>query len=301
MPQGLVALWREALLARAVLRGETEAYRHHPRLLRFQLHAAPRSAINAYLRFVLLEAESRGYSFNRRKVGPVRANIRIESTAGQLHYEWRHLMSKLSARSPSLHRKWRGVVAPESHPLFSIKRGAVEPWERPHAGVWLQVLRTGRKPRSIFHQRAGPQRSTTLGSLQMKRGCAVEVEYSLFLNRGGQRQVDMHYSFQIGARRVIAGLESGVEGMRVGGRRSFRVGPHPAYREGGVPATIPANAVLEFRGALLSVSPMRRPANELPSQAPLRHLPPAHVPGAVAVRWISVRFAFQSTDKERPG
>jgi len=43
--QGLVALWREALLARAVLRGLTRGYRHHPQLLRFQAHAAPRSAI----------------------------------------------------------------------------------------------------------------------------------------------------------------------------------------------------------------------------------------------------------------
>jgi pyrimidine dimer DNA glycosylase len=134
-PQGLVALWREALLARAVLRGETAGYRHHPQLLRFQLHSAPTSAINAYLSSVFLEAELRGYSFNRRKVGPVRANARIESTVGQLQYEWRHLMSKLSARSPSLHRKWRGVVAPESHPLFSIKHGAVEQWERQRGGV----------------------------------------------------------------------------------------------------------------------------------------------------------------------
>jgi len=134
-PQGLVALWREALLARAVLRGETTGYRHHPQLLRFQSHAAPRYAINAYLSSVFIEAESRGYSFNRRKVGPVRANTKIESTAGQLHYEWQHLMSKLSARSPSLYRRWRGVASPESHPLFSIKRGAVELWERQHGGV----------------------------------------------------------------------------------------------------------------------------------------------------------------------
>jgi len=134
-PQGLVALWREALLARAVLRGETTGYRHHPQLLRFQSHVAPRSAINAYLGSVLVEAESRGYSFNRRKVGPVRANARIESTAGQLRYEWQHLMSKLSARSPSLHRRWRSVASPESHPLFSIKRGGVESWERQRGGV----------------------------------------------------------------------------------------------------------------------------------------------------------------------
>ena len=134
-PQGLVALWREALLARAVLRGETTGYRHHPQLLRFQVHAAPRSAINSYLSSVLLEAESRGYSFDRRKVGPVRARARIESTVGQLDYEWRHLMKKLSARSPMLHRRWRGVVAPEPHPLFSIQNGAIEPWERQHAGA----------------------------------------------------------------------------------------------------------------------------------------------------------------------
>jgi hypothetical protein len=130
-PQGLVALWREALLARAVLRGQTEGYRHHPQLFRFQSHAAPRSAINAYLSSVFVEAESRGYSFNRHKIGPVRANARMDATTGQLHHEWEHLMSKLSARSPSVYRRWRKVASPDSHPLFSIKHGAVELWERP--------------------------------------------------------------------------------------------------------------------------------------------------------------------------
>jgi hypothetical protein len=133
-PQGLVALWREALLARAVLRGETTGYRHHPQLLRFQAQAAPKSAINAYLNGVLMEAVSRGYSFNPRKIGPVRKNVSIESTAGQLHYEWLHLMSKLRARSPDLHRRWRSVASPEPHPLFIIKQGAVESWERRHGG-----------------------------------------------------------------------------------------------------------------------------------------------------------------------
>jgi len=134
-PQGLVALWREALLARAVLRGETIGYRYHPQLLRFQSHAAPLSAINAYLSSVLVEAESRGYSFDRRKVGPVRTNVKIESTAGQLHYEWQHLMNKLSARNPSLYRMWRSLAFPESHPLFTIKSGSVESWERQHRVV----------------------------------------------------------------------------------------------------------------------------------------------------------------------
>src|SRR6476661_4584624 len=91
-PQGLVALWREALLARAVLRGATRGYRHHPQLERFQAHASPRYAINAYLRGVYDEAASRGYVFDRTKVGPVRSTERIAVTRGQVEYEWEHLL-----------------------------------------------------------------------------------------------------------------------------------------------------------------------------------------------------------------
>ena len=87
------------------------------------------------------------------------------------------------------------------------------------------------------------------------RGCTVEVEYGLYLNRGDPVQENTKYSFRIGKRRVIAGLEYGVEGMRVGGKRRIRVGPHLAYREAGVPDKVPSNAVLEFRVSLLSVQP----------------------------------------------
>src|SRR5665213_86843 len=86
-PQGLVALWRESLLARAVLRGETKGYRHHPQLLRFLKQAAPRSAINRYLAGILCEAELRQYSFDITKVGPIRSRARISATQGQLDYE----------------------------------------------------------------------------------------------------------------------------------------------------------------------------------------------------------------------
>ena len=129
-PQGLVALWREALLARAVLRGETKGYRHHPQLQRFQAQTAPRSAINRYLASVLLEAEARGYSFNRGKVGPLRGRSRIAGTTGQLEYEWRHLRRKLKARSPLHFRRWHDIEIPEPHPLFSIRPGPIETWER---------------------------------------------------------------------------------------------------------------------------------------------------------------------------
>jgi hypothetical protein len=128
--RGLVALWREALLARAVLRGETRGYRHHPQLQRFRAHAAPRAALNAYLRAILREAQARGYAFSSRKVGPARARVVLTVTRGQLEYEWRHLMRKLRSRSPRLHRRWRTLSAAEAHPLFRVVPGEVAGWER---------------------------------------------------------------------------------------------------------------------------------------------------------------------------
>jgi hypothetical protein len=129
-PQGLVAVWRESLLARAVLRGATRGYRHHPQLHRFVKHAAPRSAINRYLAAILSEAQSRRYSFDGTKVGPIRSRVRISATQGQLEYEWQHLLGKLRVRSPIQYERLRTVVSPVAHPLFRIVAGPIEAWER---------------------------------------------------------------------------------------------------------------------------------------------------------------------------
>jgi hypothetical protein len=128
--QGLVALWREALLARAVLRGKTRGYRRHPQLERFREHPRPRAAISAYLAAIHAEATARGYEFDRRKIGPVRRVRAMTATTGQMAHEWRHLLRKLSRRNPGLRRQWRGVRAPRCHPLFTPVPGPVERWER---------------------------------------------------------------------------------------------------------------------------------------------------------------------------
>lgn len=129
-PQGLVALWRETLLAYAVLNGETRGYRNHPQLDRFKQHAMPLQAIDVYLAAVHDEATVRGYSFNRSKIGPVQHVECIPATSGQIEYEWQHLLRKLSSRNPALYEKWRTVSKPECHPLFRAKAGEVEPWEK---------------------------------------------------------------------------------------------------------------------------------------------------------------------------
>ncbi len=129
--RGLVALWREALLARAVLRGRTRGYRHHPQLARFRAHPAPLGAISAYLATVHAEATSRGYAFDARKIGPLRRVRRMTTTTGQVSHEWKHLMRKLSVRDRERHLRLRAIRRPRCHPLFRPVAGPVEPWERP--------------------------------------------------------------------------------------------------------------------------------------------------------------------------
>jgi len=128
--QGLVAVWREALLAKAVLRGGTRGYKHHPQLDRFRAHPCPRSAINAYLAGLHSEAASRGYSFDRSKVGPVRTVEPIIVTLDQLGYEWDHLLGKLSVRSPRLFARLQAQGNLACHPLFLPRPGPVASWER---------------------------------------------------------------------------------------------------------------------------------------------------------------------------
>jgi hypothetical protein len=134
-PQGLVALWREALLARAVLRGQTRGYRNHPQLERFRAHASPRYAINAYLAAIHSEARARGYAFDKRKIGPLRSVHLISATTGQISYEWQHLLGKLSVRSRVLRQRWSTVRVPLCHPLFTPVPGSIASWERTGLGA----------------------------------------------------------------------------------------------------------------------------------------------------------------------
>ncbi|MBC8406100.1 MAG: DNA lyase [Planctomycetes bacterium] len=128
--KGLVAGWREALLARAVLRGVTRGYRHHPQLERFRGHKAPLSAINGYLRALHAESMSRGYRFDRSLIGPVRCRDQISVTRGQLDFELTHLRGKLQQRAPTELSRLPIGKEIQTHPLFAVREGPVESWER---------------------------------------------------------------------------------------------------------------------------------------------------------------------------
>jgi hypothetical protein len=128
--KGLVALWREALLAQKVLRGKTRGYRFHPQLIRFKETKNPAAALVTYLKSVHEEAVNRGYNFDGKKIGRKKFVGKISETRGQLLYEWKHLRRKLKKRDPKRLREFAPIKTPASHPLFKIVPGKVRDWEK---------------------------------------------------------------------------------------------------------------------------------------------------------------------------
>lgn len=127
--RGLVALWREALLARKVLRGKTRGYKNHPQLIRFREQSNSVAAINNYLHGVYDEGLARGYNFDRTKLRPLRRLGKIKETKGQIRYEWLHLKRKLRRRAPEKFKDVARTRFPDVHPMFRVVAGKVREWE----------------------------------------------------------------------------------------------------------------------------------------------------------------------------
>ena len=127
---GLLALWRESLLAQKVLKGKTKGYVNHPQLSRFKNHPSPLNAIANYLSEVWKESSKRGYNFNKRKIGKTGKIKKIKLTNGQLACEFNLLLIKLKRRDPRKYKEVLFLKEIECNPVFLLIEGRVESWER---------------------------------------------------------------------------------------------------------------------------------------------------------------------------
>lgn len=128
--QGLLALWREGLLAQKVLLGKTRGYKNHPQLQRFKEQKDPLSAIGSFLKAVHSEAASRGYSFDNSKILKSNARVRLKTTRGQIEYEAKHLLNKLKVRDRKRFRSLSHTDKFIPNPVFVMYPGVIEEWER---------------------------------------------------------------------------------------------------------------------------------------------------------------------------
>ena len=127
--KGIVALWRETLLAKHVLQGKTKGYKNHPQLNRFKQLKNPVDAIDQYLDSVLKEAIQRRYNFDTNKISRPFKKIKIKVTDGQMKYEAGHLLKKLKERDPLRYKYFKRIKELAPHPMFWIVKGKIEDWE----------------------------------------------------------------------------------------------------------------------------------------------------------------------------
>jgi len=118
---GLVALWRESLLAQKVLKCETKSHKNHPQLKKFKAHPRPQYAIANYLVEIWKESKRRKYNFNKEKIGHTKIVEKIPITRSELRYEFDLLRERLKKRAPSRYQDLLSVKKIECHPLFKIK------------------------------------------------------------------------------------------------------------------------------------------------------------------------------------
>lgn len=129
--KGLVALWRESLLAKHVLEGKTKGYKNHPQLDRFKKAKRPIDTINQYLSEINAEASARNYNFDKQKINWNFKKDKLTVTSGQLNYEVNHLLNKLKARDHKKFKELKRKSTIECHPLFKLVNGDIEKWEIP--------------------------------------------------------------------------------------------------------------------------------------------------------------------------
>ncbi len=127
--KGLVALWRETILAKNVLEEKTSGYKNHPQLIRFKNSANPLQGINQYLEAVYKESQTRGYHFNKDKIKIYNEPLTLTVTRRQIEYEMQHLLKKLKTRDIERYHRLLNETNIKPHPIFKIIDGEIEVWE----------------------------------------------------------------------------------------------------------------------------------------------------------------------------
>ncbi len=94
---------------------------------------------------------------------------------------------------------------------------------------------------------------------EVKEGDQVTLHYTLRLRNGGliesSTERGQPIQIQVGAGTVPAGLERGILGMRLYGKRQVVVPPELAYGSVGKPPLIPPDAELVFDVEIMEIAP----------------------------------------------
>ena len=133
--------------------------------------------------------------------------------------------------------------APAEAPAAALPAGSSNPVAGPEAMAKVKELKKE-------DQKVGTGRAC-------KDGDTVRMHYTGTLLDGkkfdSSRDRNEPHPFKLGAGEVIRGWDEGVNGMKVGGRRTLTIPPEMAYGAEGLGELIPPNATLIFDVELIDV------------------------------------------------
>lgn len=119
---GLIALWRESLLAQKVLNGGASGYKDNPQLLRFKDTKDPLKSIGSYLSMIASEGARQGYKFNHEKIIYPNFDQNVMPVSqGEVSFEVRHLKDKLKLRDKAKYTELSKTPKVEANPIFTLQ------------------------------------------------------------------------------------------------------------------------------------------------------------------------------------
>lgn len=102
-----------------------------------------------------------------------------------------------------------------------------------------------------------PMSEVQLGEQVATKGAIVSVHYTGRLSTGevfdSSAQHGRPIQFMLGVGQVIQGWDEGIEGMKVGEKKTLTIPPEKGYGVNGYPPVIPPNATLIFDVELVGV------------------------------------------------
>lgn len=119
--QGLIALWREGLLAQKSLNGELDIELNNQVWQQFKNSENPLKAIGTYLSFIASEGARRGYKLGHEKIiYPNFDDNKFDIRPQDLIFEMKHLRDKLKLRDKNKWHEVNQVEQVEPNPAFRL-------------------------------------------------------------------------------------------------------------------------------------------------------------------------------------
>jgi FKBP-type peptidyl-prolyl cis-trans isomerase len=194
----------------------------------------------------------------------------VESADINMKYD--ELVAKAKQLKTNEHRKKLEQIKQEMQ-----AKGEQKPWEKPKEIKTTQneeeeeeenVMEDHTEAKEFIRQGVQIVNIFVGHGRRVQRGDRVTIAYKGKLDPAKNHAFDKTslrnpYSFRVGSRKVIKGINIGVEGMTLHGKRELIIPPNKGFGSTGIPEKVPPNATLYYDMELVGLVPKKKAEKEI--------------------------------------